>query len=325
MNWIRLLAVALSGWAFYLTMRYNLHMFQLNGYKRTEQLHWLKKNLRQQWLLPFAFCLAILECIFPCMGLEIAECLILILMIIVYRAFARMHTKKKLVYTARVKRLVATDVVLSLLVFAGIGAGLGWKRLAGTGMLLAAAQLLLPLLCNSINHPMEAGINRHYISDAKRKLKEVPGLKVIGVTGSYGKTSMKFYLQTLLQERFSVLVTPESFNTPMGVVKTIRGFLKPSHEIFICEMGARHVGDIKELCDIVHPECGIITSIGPQHLETFFCMENIQKTKFELADALPESGMLFLNGDNSHIREKAAEYGRLDRIFYCTEAGEEAG
>lgn len=95
--------------------------------------------------------------------------------------------KKKLVYTARVKRLVATDVVLSLLVFAGIGAGLGWKRLAGTGMLLAAAQLLLPLLCNSINHPMEAGINRHYISDAKRKLKEVPGLKVIGVTGSYGK------------------------------------------------------------------------------------------------------------------------------------------
>ena len=325
MNWIRLLAVALSGWAFYLTMRYNLHMFQLNGYKRTEQLHWLKKNLRQQWLLPFAFCLAILECIFPCMGLEIAECLILILMIIVYRAFARMHTKKKLVYTARVKRLVATDVVLSLLVFAGIGAGLGWKRLAGTGMLLAAAQLLLPLLCNSVNHSMEAGINRHYISDAKRKLKEVPGLKVIGVTGSYGKTSMKFYLQTLLQERFSVLVTPESFNTPMGVVKTIRGFLKPSHEIFICEMGARHVGDIKELCDIVHPECGIITSIGPQHLETFFCMENIQKTKFELADALPEGGMLFLNGDNSHIREKAAEYGRLDRIFYCTEAGEEAG
>ena len=119
MNWIRLLAVALSGWAFYLTMRYNLHMFQLNGYKRTEQLHWLKKNLRQQWLLPFAFCFGILECIFPCMGLEIAECLILILMIIVYRAFARMHTKKKLVYTARVKRLVATDVVLSPFGFCG--------------------------------------------------------------------------------------------------------------------------------------------------------------------------------------------------------------
>lgn len=66
-----------------------------------------------------------------------------------------------------------------------------------------------------------------------------------------------------------MLVTPESFNTPMGVVRTIRGSLKPTTEIFVCEMGARHVGDIKEICDMVHPDHGVITSIGPQHLETF--------------------------------------------------------
>lgn len=126
------------------------------------------------------------------------------------------------------------------------------------------------------------------------------------MTGSYGKTSVKFYLQTLLQEKYNVLVTPESFNTPMGVVRTIRGSLKPTTEIFVCEMGARHVGDIKEICDMVHPDHGVITSIGPQHLETFFNMENIQKTKFELADALPEGGMLFLNGDNDYIQQQAA-------------------
>ena len=98
-------------------------------------------------------------------------------------------------------------------------------------------------------------------------------------------------------------MTPESYNTPMGVVKTVRGSLRATHEIFICEMGAKYVGDIKELCDIVHPKHGIITSIGPQHLESFKSLQNVINTKFELADALPQDGMLFLNGDNEYIAE----------------------
>ena len=103
----------------------------------------------------------------------------------------------------------------------------------------------------------------------------------------------------------------------MGVVRTIRSSLKSTHEIFICEMGARHVGDIKEICDIVHPHHGVITSVGPQHLETFFNMENIKNTKFELADALPKDSFLFLNGDNEYIQEKAAAYD--NKIFYHSE------
>ncbi len=110
------------------------------------------------------------------------------------------------------------------------------------------------------------------------------------------------------------LITPESYNTPMGVVKTIRESLKPTHEIFVCEMGARHVGDIKEICDIVHPQHGVITSIGAQHIETFFNIENIVKTKFELADALSSDGLLFLNGDNVYIMEHAHKYN--NKIFY---------
>ena len=89
----------------------------------------------------------------------------------------------------------------------------------------------------------------------------------------------------------------------MGVVITIRKFMKPSHEIFVCEMGARYVGEIKEICDLVHPHHGVITSIGPQHLDTFGSIENIKKTKFELSDALPEGAMLFLNGDNEYIAD----------------------
>lgn len=316
-----ILTALLSIPACYLTMRYNLHMFQLNGYKNGEHIHWLQKNIRQQWLLLFGMGLGIVRCIFPCLFLDILQYLTLALILIVYRAMKRMHTKKKLVYTPRVKRMITTDVVVSVLVM-GLAAVLGGVApLSGFCLFLVSAQLVMNLVANVLNHPIEKGVNQHYINDAKRKLKEVPGLQVIGVTGSYGKTSVKFYLQTLLQAKYNVLVTPESYNTPMGVVRTIRGSLKSTHQIFICEMGARHVGDIKEICDIVHPDHGIITSIGPQHLETFFNMENIQNTKFELADALPEGGMLFLNGDNSYIQEKAAGYPNKT-FYYSEQSGE---
>ena len=313
-----LIAAVLSIPAFFLTMRCHLHMLQLNGYKNGEHIHWLKKNLRQHWLLIFGILMGVLRVILPFAAMDIVVDLVLLLIILVYNAMKRMKTKKKLVYTARVKRLIATDIIVNVIVIAVVALLSGWRPLAGLFLILVSSQVILPVVCNVINHPIEAGVNQYYINDAKRKLKEVPGLTVIGVTGSYGKTSVKFYLQTLLQEHFNVLVTPESYNTPMGVVRTIRESLRSTHEIFICEMGARHVGDIKEICDIVHPHHGIITSVGPQHLETFFHMDNIKKTKFELADALPADGMLFLNGDNEYIQEQAKGYP--DRIFYYSES-----
>jgi UDP-N-acetylmuramoyl-tripeptide--D-alanyl-D-alanine ligase len=241
----------------------------------------------------------------------------LLLDILVYRAMRRINTKKKLVYTARVKRMIATIVIITLAAAVLVFVSAGIRPITGVCIILVSAQCFLNIIANVINHPIEVSINKYYINDAKRRLKEMPDLKVIGVTGSYGKTSVKFYLQTLLQSKYNVLVTPGNFNTPLGVTRTVRDYLKPTHEIFICEMGARHVGDIKEVCDIVHPDLGIITSVGPQHLETFFSMENIQKTKFELADALPEGGTIFLNGDNDYIQEKAAEYS--NKIFYYSE------
>lgn len=315
---IRIIIMAiLSVPAFFLVMRYNLHMFQLNGYKNGEHMRWLRKNGRQQWLLLPGFLLGILRLFFHSLVLDVINYIVLFLIILVYNVFRIQNTKKRLVYTARVKRLVAVSLVVVVFVLVMAVFMSGYGVLAGWFPIFVAMQFFMPVCVNIVNHPMEQGINRYYINDAKRKLREAPDLTVIGVTGSYGKTSVKFYLQTLLQEQFNVLVTPESYNTPMGVVRTIRGSLKSTHDIFICEMGARHVGDIKEVCDIVNPRHGIITSVGPQHLETFFCMDNIKKTKFELADALPEDGMLFLNGDNAYIQEKAVEYG--NKTFYFSE------
>lgn len=312
-----LAAIVLSAYAFWLSMRYNLHMFQLNGYKNDEHINWLKKNIRQQWLLLFGMVLGAVRIVCPVLAADIFVYLTLLLDILVFRAMKRLNTKKKLVYTARVKRMTGTIVAISVILAAlAIVCG-GIQILTGALLILVSSQWFMNLIANVVNHPIEACINRYYINDAKRKLKEVPNLKIIGVTGSYGKTSVKYYLQTLLTAQFNVLVTPGNFNTPLGVTRTIREYLKPAHEIFICEMGARRVGDIKEVCDIAHPDYGIITSIGPQHLETFFNMENIQKTKFELADALPAKGKLFLNGDNEYIQDKAKEYS--GKIFYYSQ------
>lgn len=302
--------------AFLYVLRYNLHMFQLNGYKNGEHIHWLKKNVSRQYLLILIGISGILSMCLPGIVTLLLQTAAVLICMKYYLYLKKTNTKKKLVYTARVKRLILTDSILVILLLVLTGVFLGVSRIAGTFAVLTTLQIIALVIVNWINRPVEGMINQHYINDAKKKLRSVPDLTVIGVTGSYGKTSVKYYLDTLLKEHFEVLITPESYNTPMGVVKTIRSSLKPSHQIFICEMGARHVGDIKEICDIVHPEHGIITSVGPQHLETFFNMDNIVNTKFELADALPEVGLLFLNGDNEYIRNHSGKY--KNKIFYTT-------
>ncbi len=302
--------------AFWLVLRYNMHMFQLNVYMNGEQRAWIHKNFRLQWILVFAMCLGIVRMLSPLAGagwlnavLDVLCWLTLIVIILVYRVMKQMNQKKKLVFTPRVKRMVATICVLcGIFLIAGFLI-IGAAPLSGLLIFLVGSQLWMNMIAKTINTPIEKGVNNHYINDAKRILASNPDLTIIGVTGSYGKTSVKFFLQTLLQQKYSVLVTPESYNTPMGVVITIRKFMKPSHQIFVCEMGARYVGEIKEICDIVHPQHGVITSIGPQHLDTFGSIENIKKTKFELADDLPEGGMLFLNGDSEFIRERLDELG----------------
>ena len=157
---------------------------------------------------------------------------------------------------------------------------------------LAPLTLLLVPAANLFNAPIERAIAQGFVNDAKRRLQEHTRLTVIGITGSYGKTSTKMFLHALLSAQYNVLMTPESYNTTMGVVRTVRERLLPTHEIFIAEMGAKGVGEIQEICDIVHPQYGILTSIGEQHLESFGSVENIVKTKFELADAIPADGFI---------------------------------
>ena len=234
--------------------------------------------------------------------------------------------KKPLVYTARVKRMMTTFFILVALIFAfgfcyttfdytvlsdGVKSAKKYFYHNLPFYCINLALYLTPILVplsNLINKPVEKAVQNWYINDAKKILASCPDLHKVGITGSYGKTSMKFYLSELLSSQYETLKTPESFNTPMGVTITIRRDLKPTHQYFICEMGARRVHEIKELCGIANPHDGIITSVGPQHLETFGSIENVVNTKFELADSVSALGKVYLNGDNELIRKKAPDY-----------------
>ncbi|MDE7411320.1 MAG: UDP-N-acetylmuramoyl-tripeptide--D-alanyl-D-alanine ligase [Paramuribaculum sp.] len=152
--------------------------------------------------------------------------------------------------------------------------------------------------------PVEKAINARYYRDARRILNSMPDMKVVAITGSYGKTSTKHYLHRILSESYSVVMTPGSYNTTLGVIRTVREYIKPYTEVFICEMGAKQPGDIREICELVHPNIGVVTAVGPQHLESFKSIENVQRTKFELVDSLPIGGLAVLNDDFEPIAER---------------------
>ena len=287
---------------------YYTHMLQLNSYRNERFWKWCKENdnrlVSVRTLLP-ALCL-------PALYLPERWCQMASAVIFLATALLNIpkKAKKPLVFTARVKRLLATQYVL----FSAVCAAcffLSPAQCVGVTAALSLAVWVWTFIANTVNAPLEKTIASGYVRDAKRRLNSMPHLTVIGVTGSYGKTSTKTCLQALLSVRYNVLMTPESYNTTMGVVRTIRERLQPSHEIFIAEMGAKNCGDIREICDLVSPTYGVITSIGEQHLETFKTVDNIVATKFELADALPPQGRLFANGDNTFIRNRLAEKAPL--------------
>ncbi len=157
------------------------------------------------------------------------------------------------------------------------------------------------------------------IKKAKEKRAKFRDLLVIGITGSYGKTSTKEFLSTILSEKYYVLKTKEHRNSEVGISQCVLNDLKPEHEIFVVEMGAYNRGGIKLLCDIVNPKIGILTGINEQHMATFGSLENIIKTKYELIENLPESGVAFFNARNKYCVE-LYEKTKIKKFLYGREA-----
>ena len=253
---------------FYQRVRKGLHILQLENYYNDRYAVWMKKNIKK--VLDFkviglmaipAFLIFIDQRIVG-LSLEIIAFLTLIF------TFKKAIEKKPFVVTARIRRMYVTDALIVLALF--ICANLfdyRWAILATN--IIAILAYTFVYIVNLVNRPVEKLIRHKFIVQAKKKLKDNPYLKIVGITGSYGKTSTKYAINTILSQKYNTLMTPASYNTTMGVVRTINENLSSTHQVFICEMGAKYVGDIKEICDIVKPRYGALTAIGPQHLDTF--------------------------------------------------------
>ncbi len=291
-----------------------LMMLQQNSYRNNRYRHWLAESkdtttgIRLTALIVLFITLAT-----PSFHYS-ANVLIALLSCYISYKLAKARYKKPLAWTARAKRIYATTLILAVAIVLAalmlIPAARGVETIQTASIAIFACYCgshILIQAANIILKPVESAINRHYYNDAAKRLASMTDLKIVGITGSYGKTSTKHYLHRILSEQFDTLMTPGSYNTTLGVIRTVREYMKPYNEVFIVEMGAKSPGDIKEICDLVHPTMGIITAVGPQHLESFKTIENVQATKFELADALPEDGMIIINNDFEKIADREVE------------------
>jgi len=221
------------------------------------------------------------------------------------------EAKKPLALTARAKRLVAGQAFVAGVVAVGPAAMLalrgGHARAQALPALLAGGavgSLLAPLTTSAANvllWPVEERIRRYYLDDARRILREQDPV-VVAVAGSYGKTSTKEFIAAILGAKFTTLKPPGSHNTPMGLSRVIREHLLPTHDVFVAELGDYVPGDIRFLCNLVGPRIGVLTTIGPEHLERFKTMENVARAKEELIEALPASGVAVINQDDEVVR-----------------------
>ena len=141
------------------------------------------------------------------------------------------------------------------------------------------------------------------LNKARKKREQFKDLIVVGVSGSYGKTSTKEFLATILSQKFKVLKTKKHINAEIGIARAILDELKPEHQIFIAEIGAYERGKIKEVCQMLQPKIGILTGINEQHLSTFGSQENITMAKYELIESLPEDGTAIFNGVNEYCSQ----------------------
>lgn len=225
--------------------------------------------------------------------------------------FVKNEPVKEVKLTKRFIRMTVVSVLLATAVAAATGY-LGYLLAGNTLPICLVVSLTLAILCGLtpvlivagylVMYPYDKALYKISVGKCKKELAKRKDLIKIGVTGSYGKTSVKNILEKMLSAKYKVVATPLSYNTPLGICRSVKK-LTPSAEIFIAEMGARRVGDIKELCEIVRPDVGVITGICGQHLETFKTLENVKKAKNELIEALPLDGAAFFNTDGKEAAE----------------------
>jgi UDP-N-acetylmuramoyl-tripeptide--D-alanyl-D-alanine ligase len=286
--------------------------FQIEEYMNLRYLRWLGKS-PHQWLVRrplIAGASGLVIGLFVGDTIWVTGGLLIALTLITVYPTPLGEVKKGFTRTQRATRLLATAFITVALLAWIITTqtqqiasdDLRLVSLYGLGFLLWFIAPIMLVIANVLMIPVEEAIRAGYRRQARQKLAQIRPT-VIGITGSYGKTSTKTYIAHILNGKYRAFPTPKSWNTIMGVTLAINTRMEPGTEYFICEMGAYVRGEIKGISKLTHPKVGIVTEVGPQHLERFGSLQNIAIAKYEIIQGLPPDGVGVFNWDNPYIRE----------------------
>ncbi len=277
-----------------------LSIYQQCGYSFGEYSEWLylkgwKRRLKI--VFPSVFSAVIF---YLSKKLEIGEIIPVLTAVAVFSTLAvyfalKPKLKIKPVATFRFIRTTVVAFVVSVVVLVAFYCLIGFYSVV---FCIFTAEYIS--LAGALLLPYDKHKKKKYIKRAREKLAKKKNLIKIGITGSCGKTSVKNYLAVILEGKYKTYITPKSFNTPLGICRAIEGMPEDA-EVFIAEMGARRKGDIKELCDIVKPDVGIITTLTEQHIKTFGSMERLKDTKYELIEGLEGGFAVFSSDDEGSV------------------------
>lgn len=288
-------------------LRY-LRFLQQDAYIPNRFIGWLRK---EQAFDKRGTAVVILSAVLPPeWSLEV--CAFILILIALYEENPLKQGKLKLHMTPRAKRILATAFILYLPMQVIVSR---FSPIFGQVVLFQS----LPFLLLGAIYLLSWDENRRqktFIAEAKKQLSKVSPI-VVGITGSYGKTSTKDALAQLLQITLGPTYwPPKGINTDMGITRSIREQLKPQTKYAVIEMAAYGVGSIKRLCGLTPPKAGIITCVGLAHLDRFGDQQTIYRAKSELAQAVPDDGILVCNGDNQGSRQMSMEFRKETTLLY---------
>jgi len=153
-----------------------------------------------------------------------------------------------------------------------------------------------------------------------RYWREQLAVRVVAITGSNGKTTVKEMIASILSRIGPTLATRGNYNNELGVPLTL-GRLAPEHRFAVIEMGCGQPGDIRYLADLARPEIGVVTNAGPAHLERLGSVEGVARTKGELFESLPASGTAVINGDDTFAEDWSSRSAHCARLSFGAAKG----
>ena len=296
-----------------------LHVFQQEEYNGKRFIPWIIENKAFDKKMSAIIFLAFILSFFINSSITTLLLFIGFLCVAYFEKNPVKQAKKKLVLTDRAKRILGIALIISLvtsLIPSMVSQPLIW---------LVYVQLLpLALVASTILlKPKDKKVNASFRQEAVEKLEKLNPF-IIGITGSFGKTSVKHILGHILENHAGTLITPGSVNTEMGITRIIRERLTAQHKYFIVEMGAYGIGSIRRLCNLTPPKLSIISAIGKAHLERFKNLEGTAKAKYEIAEAAIENGGSVVIHTGVLERKYAQEFTNkhAEHFIHCGKNGE---